>query len=75
MAKRKYTTPPKEKVEKLRSLGPSTCHVCNKERPVGPLPYGWGVHVVDDERYAKGYWMPLSCSRKCREEGGLKNHV
>lgn len=77
MRRRKaQTSRPKSKsadIEKIKDLGPQECVVCRKERPGGqltPLPYCWMVHTVDDDRYAKGYWMPLTCSDECRIEGG-----
>ena len=74
MAPRKYRQP-KEARELKQGLGPAECHVCKAPRPGGdtlPLPSSWMVHVLDDDAYVKGYWMPLTCGVECRQKGGFK---
>lgn len=58
---------------KLSGTGPDECAGCGLEPPRvgGALPYGWSVHCIDDERYAKGYRMPLCCGDACRKKEGF----
>lgn len=85
MAKRVKATAPKKAppAPKIRWRGQDKCHVCGKDRPGGAqtvLPWGWTNHVVNDDRYERGYWLPLTCSDECRrkreeEQSGRKTEA
>lgn len=48
----------------------TSCVVCGKPSPTGPLDYGWDAHSRDLP--GGGFVLDLTCSFECRERGGYR---